>query len=732
MRKGIWLTLAALVLVIIVTRTSADNGNQPIPFTLTPVAPQSSHSIPNARNSCEAVQGSSFTVDLDPVLISGSTNVATGFFTNPDDPDLAACTSGKPSPFQGYRSAWYKFVAAESGRVTIRTVPSSDHEDDFDTILAVYDAGTTTEPLGCAEISVPFTCNDDANGLLSQVAFQVHRNETYFIEVVDRNLAVNGDALINLTITLDSTDLWDADLNDGTRNLSQPLSRHVAVPVGNRIYTFGGEIDVQDYPFQLDPDPAPAVRTAQSAVFDTGTQHWDYSLAPMPCGEGNLNGYSGTDGAYLANTHTIHIPSGFIGDVTSYSDEHCVYDIANNSWSTAASMTDPASWASGATMTETVGYAAVTAAGDGQRFYVTGGVRGQWFGAADGDVPIDGSLGAAKASDRSFCYDAATDTWGCLRQMSTPRYSHVAAHLTAQSGLCAGAGCICVAGGLNPVADNVSVFRVELVSTTECYSIGAGVWLVMDGQMNEHRFSAGSAVGPDGRWYVYGGSRNPSEPPVGVMEVYDINTDTWTVLDGVYDLLLPGLMWPRGGFIGNELWVVGGDVPRVSEYNDSDNLADLRFPIDATTLVRRVDMTEALDFPMNCPIGGCMSVFLPAAATFSLPPGDGNDTFLTATRLPPNFNMPGDFASLDDHYDTYYFEVNEPQLATIDLWNIPEGHNYALLLYDDAKNLLAASDNINNLDEQILIALEPGIYYVIVVADDKQPLNTHRYWIRYR
>ena len=86
---------------------------------------------------------------------------------------------------------------------------------------------------------------------------------------------------------------------------------------------------------------------------------------------------------------------------------------------------------------------------------------------------------------------------------------------------------------------------------------------------NIRRFNAGSAVGPDGRWYVFGGttlivptSGSPYLAPVATTEVYDPTTNTWTSLSQHYNLgsidnNTPNRAWPRGGVVGDTIWVLG-------------------------------------------------------------------------------------------------------------------------------------------------------------------------------
>jgi hypothetical protein len=81
----------------------------------------------------------------------------------------------------------------------------------------------------------------------------------------------------------------------------------------------------------------------------------------------------------------------------------------------------------------------------------------------------------------------------------------------------------------------------------------------------------------------------------------------------------------------------------------------------------------------------------------------------------------GSFANDSDINDYFYFDLLAP--ARVELWlrNIPEGHNFDLVLRDNALNAVGYSGRLGNADEQIIApspeagsTLPEGRYFVQV------------------
>src|SRR5690606_33348959 len=141
-----------------------------------------------------------------------------------------------------------------------------------------------------------------------------------------------------------------------------------------------------------------------------------------------------------------------------------------------------------------------------------------------------------------------------LTSMSVDRYAHVAGAVTR-----GGETQVCVAGG-------ITLSNGEQVSTNhaDCFSNISNSWQPLP-PMNFNLYMADSVVGPDGRWYVYGGytvvliNGNPVPVYLEISERYDPETNTWQMLDNRFDLDNPARAWPRGDLAGNTLWVFGGE-----------------------------------------------------------------------------------------------------------------------------------------------------------------------------
>ncbi len=124
--------------------------------------------------------------------------------------------------------------------------------------------------------------------------------------------------------------------------------------------------------------------------------------------------------------------------------------------------------------------------------------------------------------------------------------------------------------------------------SAECYQPG-GNWHYI-GDMNVPRYGAGSAIGPDGRWYIFGGMTTFSEL-IGAsrdkLRFTILLRNTWTVLDPSFNLgnaqTMPPRFWPRGAVVGNNLWVVGGSM-----FNDGEQalpvIEQLALPSQTTYL----------------------------------------------------------------------------------------------------------------------------------------------------
>ncbi|HEX6383162.1 MAG TPA: pre-peptidase C-terminal domain-containing protein [Anaerolineae bacterium] len=569
-------------------------------------------------------------------LPTGVSAVVNNLTTAAADPALG-CMWGAPSNSRGYRTAWYKFKAPHNGRVVIDTFSSN-----YDTVLAVYSSAND-----CATLT-QLACNDDSQGFASRVSLNVSKDTTYYVEVADWQSGIaTGNAELKISLVLEPINSrWQQ-----TGTMPLPRTRHAAVLVGVDMYVIGGQTTVAGNP-QL---------SNRLERFETDTGNW-VQLANMPD-----TGYANTTAAYAQGR--IYVPSGYNGDNQTFDGRHWVYHIASNHWSEAKSIGASPGWPHG---TPFAWSAAVTPP-EQNGYYLMGGLSSQ--------PPLTATV---QVHGETFFYRLADNTWlNSAPDMSTPRYAHTAAWV---------AGRVCVIGGIS--ANNL------LLPNGECYRPGTGAWQPI-APLKFARYGAGSAVGPNGKWYVFGGT--DAEGAVPETEVYDPLADTWTVLDVTYDLggsmNIPARAWPRGGFVGNTLWVVGGHAT-ISQ-----------FPV--LSLIQKLTV-----FPYD--------LFIPFARQAGTSPSD--DNFSQARPLALNVPQQRNFDNQADYFDVYYFDLGSPTAVTASLTKIPLGSNYDLALYGSNKVLWGKSTNPGNLNEAIGLILNPGRYYVMVkrvfpAAGDPDPAN---------
>jgi hypothetical protein len=102
-----------------------------------------------------------------------------------DDPTLSCGPAN-----EGTNSVWYTYTASSAGTLTVDTFSS-----DYDTVLAVWTGsrGNLTD----------VDCNDDSDGLQSQLVINVSAGQTYFIEVAGYDDF--GELILNASFTLANT-----------------------------------------------------------------------------------------------------------------------------------------------------------------------------------------------------------------------------------------------------------------------------------------------------------------------------------------------------------------------------------------------------------------------------------------------------------------------------------------------------------------------------------------------
>ncbi|HSH05542.1 MAG TPA: hypothetical protein VLL52_23705 [Anaerolineae bacterium] len=549
------------------------------------------------------------------------------------DPNLT-CMWGSPPGnrgYKGYRTAWYQFTAPYTGQAVVEVSSNADYFDNYDTVVGIF-SGI------CHGGLTLLACDDDSLGFLSRAETLVYEGGTYYIEIADRSLGVNGDAILNVTVFIDSTpvgSLWEqVDL------LEEARSRHAVVAVDKDLYVIAGQTSVSGNPR----------RTGTLNRFDTETQTWT-TLAKMPGPDGF--GYSNTGAAYDSVGDMIYLPAGYVGDNDDYDGTHWAYDIEHNTWMTKTSLP----WSNG----KPLGYMGVVHSPNLQGYYVTGGLDGAFFDA-----------GNAVRGDFWF-YNYASGDWIGQASLGTPRYGHTAAWVNGKA---------CVVGGIGDGGG----FPV-LLSAGECISPSAQTWTPIAG-MNIPRYNAGSAVGPDGRWYVFGGTAFDGTA-VPQIEVYNPLTDQWQILGVRYYLTDPKRSWPRGGFVDNELWVVGGETApggQVVSLVEKIVLPDLRFRLYAPSVFNQ--------YPE---------------------PGPGIN-FLEARPMVINEGQRHSFSGARDRFHVFTFYLEQTMDVNVILKLVPQGSDYDLWVYDDNKAVIGTSIHPGASPEVVdLNGLEAGRYFVMLV-----------------
>ena len=90
-----------------------------------------------------------------------------------------------------------------------------------------------------------------------------------------------------------------------------------------------------------------------------------------------------------------------------------------------------------------------------------------------------------------------------------------------------------------------------------------------------------------------------------------------------------------------------------------------------------------------------------------------NDKFVSANGpIQSGVVYFGNFETISDVEDIYYFHTPKDGNVQIELSSIPGSHNYDLYLYDSNGNLKGYSALFNNANENISNILTPGLYYV--------------------
>lgn len=568
----------------------------------------------------------------------GGNHVVNNFNVAAEDPDLNGCFWGNRSGGndKGYRTAWYQFTAPDNGVAIVDTIGST-----YDTVLAIYeDAMPNDATPACGNLKM-IACNDDHNGFSSRSTFPARKGTTYLIEVADWQAGISGNANLLLSLQLEESTNWKLS---GTMSL--PRSRHATVIHAGSIYVIGGQTDLNGNP----------TITNRIDRFDALIENW------VPLGQMPGVGLSNTTAVFVDRQASdgkcvdgcIYVPGGYAGG-TGYDGSHWAYDIKTKQWVSRAAIStllepdEPFAWSTAVDHPNQVGY------------YLIGGVTSQ-----------PAITTTTQAHNKVFFYNIEQGQWlDNPPDLQTGRFGHMAARM---------GNTICVVGGIE---DNL-----VLTPNGECFVVGGSSWVSMPA-LNEARYGAGSSVGPDGKWYIYGGA-NASHDALSSVEVYDPKNPAagWSTLGVFYDLgATPGVSaraWPRGGFVANILWAMGGHTTEGS----NNVLATIEKLFVGTNnylfpIIRQDDLSQ-------------------------------NNTLESALPVGFNTNILQNFSSQLDLYDTYYFDLPTTDFVNIHLSQIPNGSNYDVKIFDESKLLWGTGNNVGTVPENVPLTLAAGRYYVMV------------------
>ena len=622
------------------------------------------------NDSCNGAGTFNLLYDGERVPIEGSETNVSNFTSDPADPTMR-CIGPDASRLTGYRSAWFRVVAPADGILTVRSVTDQDHKRNYDTVIQVYadlSDPTDSTSLACENLSY-LGCNDDHYALLSSVNVPVVDGQTYYIEVVDRNIASSGNVILNLELELTPAEGW---LTAGN-SMPKRLSRH-SVVIDNGA---AGSLS-DDFAYIIAGQTtlgSAAVRTGETWRYNPRSDSWQ-ALAEMPAARTvDGVGYSNTDAVLLGDD--IHLVSGFVGVEDDYDGTHWTYNIPSNVWST---VTNPRlDWSTAMTTTasgvgEPVGYSELTPYQFNTQsgFYLVGGLTGQFLASESAKVEPSTIF-------QRFTVEGNTRTWQPLPNMSRPRYAHTAVSI---------GNSVCVVGGLT-VEDGQN----KIITDGECFSRTTQAWSPNVAALNVPRYMAGSAVSADGTWYVFGGI-DASGNYVSEIEVHDFTGPSWRILSNNFDIDDPAMAWLRGGFINNRLYLFGGEQSGE----------------------RPVGVVQSKLFPNSSPVAGGSGIYLPIVGS----PETVSESFLTAVPIGIGQSLHANFDGLGDVYDVYTFSLGGPTSVMIDLF-VPHGADYDLILYDENKNVITVGQALGENDEWIHADLGAGQYYIFVARTTPPP-----------
>ncbi len=396
--------------------------------------------------------------------------------------------------------------------------------------------------------------------------------------------------------------------------LPQAVQRSAVTHDGRYVYSIGGRTSA-------------ASSTTVSTVrrYDPAANEWT-TLAPLPIG---LNA---ADAAHLNGK--LYVPGG-ITVQTELEPRQFVYDIAANTWTTAA--TPPG---------DIYLYATVADEARGV-YYQIGGVS----------ISTNEAVSAVRA------YDPRANTWSSLPPLLAARFAHEAALIN---------GKLYVAGGSD---------TINTLSSAEVFDFNTQRWTAFAPLPRARRYAV-NGLGADeaGRplWFLAAGEEAAGLPALGNVEAYDLAANRWLTLDNSFNLptartaasgiLLNGFLYALGGgtassgtatnSTAHERLRLNGVALTVPNQPPLLNVAaaqlafvnaELRLPVTANDF--------GADMPLTLTAQG-----LPAGATFDVT-NNGNNQARGLLRWTPQAGDAGRTVALS-------FSVSDGQLSDVKTVNL--------------------------------------------------------------
>jgi hypothetical protein len=394
-----------------------------------------------------------------------------------DDPTIPCHTPN--SGTDNVSTVWFRYTPTASGTFIVDTIGSN-----YDTILSAW--------IGQRGNLINMACNDDQYGQQSEIQLPITAGITYYVEVASPDSMPGGLLTLNARAVVP---MWEV-----REDMTLARDRLGVTSDGVFLYAIGGERYFTDAPRAFGP-------TNIVARYDPATNSWS-NVAPMPVA------LEDHQAIYVGGR--IYIPSGYAGSGPPFYGAHLVYNVAANSWTTAAA----APWPNGR---PPLFY---SLAATSQGYYVTGG--------------YDGSSILAN----TWYYRVGNNTWAARAAMPVRRFGHSSTWIN---------------GSLMVVAGDNDTTPPGLFDT-ERYNPVNNTWQPAASQHQDRLYAANAVIpgsNSPGTWYLTGGGFSSYGNILASTEVYDPAIGLWALLPEGYNLITPRYLL-GGAVLSGAFYTIGG------------------------------------------------------------------------------------------------------------------------------------------------------------------------------